>query len=106
MSRPRSFALALPAILLLALIVRVRGIASQSLWYDEACSLRIARMPLRDVLTGVAITENTPPAHYFALWGWIRIFGDSVTSVRIPSVIAGVLSVWALYALSRRYFGA
>ncbi|MDP9094357.1 MAG: glycosyltransferase family 39 protein, partial [Actinomycetota bacterium] len=55
--------------------------------------------------SGNAITVDKPPG---ALWPMElsgRIFGFSSWSMLVPQAIMGVLSVWLLYAMVRRWFG-
>lgn len=45
--------------------------------------------------------DKHPPGYAVILHYWIRAFGDSEWSVRVPSVIAGVLAVYAMYRFGR-----
>ena len=45
--------------------------------------------------------DKHPPGHVLLLHFWIRLFGESESSVRIPSVLAGIAAVYALYRLGR-----
>lgn len=92
---------ALVAILFLAAALRVQHLGTESLWFDEAATARVVTAPLDDFFLRFRTTENTPPLHYVILWIWVRIFGSSEASLRMPSVIAGVASVYLLYDLMR-----
>ena len=97
---------ALPILILaLALALRLRGLGHDSLWGDEVCTVLLARMPLPELIRTSVSWENIPPLHHVLLHFWIRIFGDSEFSVRMPSVLAGVASVWMAFVLVRRMLG-
>lgn len=93
-------------ILILGLVLRVYDLDAESLWTDEAYSVRYAQEPeMRTVLEGIARTEAAPPAYYLLLQGWIGLFGNSEFSVRFPSAILGVMSIAFLFFITRRLLG-
>ena len=92
-------------ILIVATGLRWRGIGHDSLWGDEALSVLIAKKPLIEIIPRVIEMEQIPPVHHFVLYFWIRLFGDSETAVRVPSLLAGVASVLAAYVLVGRLAG-
>ncbi len=72
-------------VLALALIVRLMGIISRPIWYDEAFSILLAEQEPAAILSGTlapdadsSAAEEHPPAYYFALWGWIQLYGNSL----------------------------
>lgn len=93
-------------ILLLALLLRLRHLGHESLWFDEMASVRIAQQDLATMLSFIKWEERIPPLHYLILHGWVRMFGVSEISVRFPSVLAGTAAVWAVYRLGSGLFGA
>lgn len=99
------------AILLLALLVRLLGIASRSIWYDEAFSILLSEKGPSAILAGtlsvdsdVSAAEEHPPAYYFMLWGWMQIFGRSLISVRTLSILAGIGVVFLVFLLGTEIF--
>ncbi|MGB7159807.1 MAG: glycosyltransferase family 39 protein [Tepidisphaeraceae bacterium] len=96
---------ALPAILLLATAWRVHHLGAQSIWYDEGLSIGIALTPLEQLIESVRFFEQTPPLYHLMLGGWVRVFGDSEFAVRVPSVIASVMAIWATWHLATRAGG-
>ena len=44
------------------------------------------------------------PSYYAVLWLWLKAFGLSDTSLRMPSVIFSTLIVWLLFVFVRRHF--
>jgi mannosyltransferase len=101
LSNPRSILL---AILTLAAVLRFHAIGRQSLWYDEVLTVYSARAPLSNLVTTVRTWESSPPGYFLLMNTWVRIFGDSDTSLRIPSAIFGVASISLLFLLARRVF--
>ncbi len=93
----RSFAIAFA---LLAFVVRLVGIGSQPLWFDEAMTLHIAHQP-----GGLGLVHNTPPLYYVALDVWTRVFGVEPTGLRSFSAVCGALFVWASFHAARVMFG-
>jgi hypothetical protein len=87
---------------LLGLGLRAHGIGRQSLWFDEAATVHIINRPLPRMMELIRSDERTPPAHYLLLHFWVKLFGDSETSVRMPSAIAGTAAIWFLFALTAR----
>ncbi len=94
---------ALPAILVLALALRLFHLGTESLWLDEGVSVRIARLPLADLIRA-ASSDVHPPLYYLLLHFWIRVFGDSEFLVRLPSVVFGWLSVLLVHRVGRKLF--
>ena len=82
--------LAFSGILFLALLLRLPNLA-ESLWLDELWSIRIIldnTDPLRTLLRDIH-----PPLYSIFMFSWIRLFGDSELSIRLPSLVFGLVSV-------------
>src|SRR5438874_1619146 len=96
----------LPALIVaLAAVLRFHGLGQQSVWFDEAASAHVAQTPWRDFLVTLRQSEITPPLYYLLLKGWMFFFGTSEFSIRAPSAIFGIVSVWLMYDLARRILG-
>jgi 4-amino-4-deoxy-L-arabinose transferase-like glycosyltransferase len=99
---PGPWALALGAVTLLGLALRLRALDAQSLWFDEVLTA-IGSQSLDWVLYTPQIFGH-PPLQYLA--GWLAggaAAGEA--SLRVPFVLAGAATVAALGALGRRLFG-
>jgi 4-amino-4-deoxy-L-arabinose transferase-like glycosyltransferase len=92
-------------ILILAAVLRVRGIGDDSLWGDEGLTILLAKMRIPELIRGVISFEQIPPVHHLTVHFWMMLFGDSETSVRMPSAIAGVAAVYVGYVLVTRLVG-
>lgn len=77
----------------------------QSLFGDELFLHRIvAGHDLGQALRLVHDTESTPPLHFVLAWLCAQI-GDPTVWIRVPSLVAGTLTVPAVFALGRRTVG-
>ncbi|HVY55961.1 MAG TPA: glycosyltransferase family 39 protein, partial [Thermodesulfobacteriota bacterium] len=93
-------------IFLLGLGLRIYGLGTESLWYDEAVSVSASRLGIADQITwNLSHSDNNPPLYYSILHCWVSLFGDSEFSVRFPSAIFGSLSILAIYAIGNLLFG-
>ncbi len=84
------------------IVLRLVSLGTESLWFDEAYSVWVAR---HDVAWQfVQSTQRIfPPAYYVLLHFWLRL-GTSESAVRLLSVALGMLSILAVYALAARLF--
>ena len=75
----------------------LRTATSRGLWVDEAISVHQAQLPFGQMLRDMQTTDVHPPFHYALLWVTVRLFGTSEVAVRLPSLIAGVALIPALF---------
>lgn len=75
---------------------------AKPLWYDEAFSVLLASKELPAILKGT-MADVHPPGYYFLLHWWFQLFGTSVLSARLFSLLCGVGVILAGYALARRW---
>ena len=74
------------------------------LWLDEALTVNIAHLPLRD-LHGALRRDGAPPLFYVLLHFWMRVFGTSDLAVRSLSGVLGVVTLPVAWAAGRRVGG-
>ena len=83
-------------ILLLTLIgfaLRLAFLGRQSLWYDEAFSLAVARAE-PSVFWAALLSDGVhPPGYYLLLRECLAFFGASEFALRFLSAVAGTLAV-------------
>jgi 4-amino-4-deoxy-L-arabinose transferase-like glycosyltransferase len=98
-------------VLVIAICIRLIGINTRPIWYDEAFSLLISRAGPPAVLEGTLSIETSsasadihPPAYYFLLWGWIQLFGSSIISGRCLSILISLGTIIFIFFLSRELF--
>lgn len=95
------------AILALALVVRLLGIATRPIWYDEGFAILFSEKGLRAMLygtlapTGAGSADIHPLGYYTLLWIWMNVFGDSLFAVRLLSILAGIVSVFLVYLVAQ-----
>ncbi len=70
------------------LLVGLLGIARPELWRDEIASWSAATRDLGRLLGILANVDASNGAYYVLLHFWTEVFGDSVLSLRMPSVLA------------------
>jgi len=92
-------------ILWAGLFLRMYRLGAESLWLDEGVTVYYARLSLAEIFSRIASEEFNPPLYYSLIHFWIQIFGDSEFSVRMPSVIFGVLSILLIYKTGRLMAG-
>ncbi|HSB66623.1 MAG TPA: hypothetical protein VLD65_08585, partial [Anaerolineales bacterium] len=82
---------AVVAIVLLAFVVRVIGLGSESAWIDEAYSITLSRYPISQIIQGTAADQH-PPLYYLLLHYWM-MFGTTVPFVRLLSALLGTVNI-------------
>jgi mannosyltransferase len=88
--------LALAALLLLGLVLRLSHLGS-GLWYDEIQTLvEFARLPLGRLLTEYPNTNHHPLYSLLASVS-IGVLGESGAALRLPAALMGTASLWAFY---------
>jgi len=88
------------AVILLSFAVRVYRLGAVGLEFDEAFSIRTAASSLSNIIHVVATYEPHPPFYYSFLHFWYPVFGSSEFSLRMPTVIANVLTIVVLMRLA------
>ncbi len=91
--RDSGYRLALPAVLLLALLVRLYRLDALSFWLDEVATLRFAHGSIFTIWG----EDTHPPLYYALISGW-RLLGESEYALRLSSVLLSLGSVAALHA--------
>lgn len=92
-------------ILLLGAALRIYQLDGESLWHDELESWRQSNQSnLRDVLVYGSIPDTHPPLFQIVLFFVIRYLGDTETLLRLPSAVAGIASIYAIFWLGSSVF--
>ncbi|HOZ36259.1 MAG TPA: glycosyltransferase family 39 protein [bacterium] len=77
---------------------------SQSFWFDEVVSLKIAEKSIIGSWQYLQ-WENNPPLHYWLLHFWIKLFGSSEPILRLSSVLFSALNILLFYLLGKKISG-
>ncbi len=76
----------------------------QSVWFDEAYSILVAKQSPAEIVR-LASVDTHPPAYYLMLHGWGSVFGWSEAALRSLSVLAYGGAVLLAGLLVRKLFG-
>lgn len=84
--------------------LRLIALGYKSFWIDEIASVAIARRATEVFWHFLWHDEGNMAAYYALLRPWLH-FGYGEATVRLLSVVPGVLSIPVMYVLARRVFG-
>lgn len=76
------------AVLVAATVLTLAGSWIPSYWNDEAATLRLARLPLDDLLAFAQQKDAVHLVYGLLMHGWIAVAGESEIAVRAPSALA------------------
>jgi len=77
----------------------------QSVWFDEAYSIMLAKQPAAQLVHLTAL-DTHPPFYYLLLKAWATLFGWSEFALRSLSITGAGLAVLFASLTARRMFGA
>lgn len=92
------------AVVAVAAIIRCLYVGKADIGNDECFSLFYASRSLADILVGLSAYDN-PPLWELLLHFWVMLFGVSVLSLRILSLVFSVLTVIPIWLTGERYVG-
>lgn len=87
-----------------ALLLRLWELGAHSLWLDELFTAFAANRSGPAEVRLVLRNDVHPPGYYTLMWAWVVFAGSSDIVLRLPSVIAGTLSVPLLAAVANQLF--
>jgi uncharacterized membrane protein len=96
---------ALAAVFLLALSLRLELLPVRTLWHDEAYSLEVARRPVGYIWANLPHADPHPPGYYVMLRLWTQAFGKDLVTARTLSLLWGLSAVLLTWGLARRLGG-
>lgn len=86
-------------LLFAGLILRLINL-NQSLWLDEAVQALTSQGSFSYLFSELQGDFHPPFYHLFS-WAWAQLFGTSEISLRLPSVLFGVATIWLVYQIGR-----
>ena len=101
----RFFWPAVGAIMVAALIFRLPGLGTRSLWIDELYSEWFAARTFTELWRDVPTYETHPPFYYTLLKLWTLLFGNSEAGLRSLSLVLSLATI-LLVAVAGRLAGA
>ncbi len=90
---------------ILGTLLRFYNNTSVALWHDEAFSALYIRYPFSEMMYRIGLDVH-PPLYYLILRLWTTFAGDALFSLRLLSIIFGVLTIWAGFMLAKTAFGS
>jgi hypothetical protein len=94
------------AILGWGLYLRLLGLLTEGLWYDELFTLWRSRPHLQfSQIIQLSANDFHPPLHYIGMWIWFKMVGVTPFTARIVGVVGGLLGILAMYGLGKRAGG-
>jgi len=90
------------AVLSVAFALRLVGLSSQALWYDELQSATFATLPLPELIRSLLAFDPHPPVYYIQLHYWM-LLGNSDFWIKLNSVFWSMLTTASLLAIGRKF---
>lgn len=90
-------------LLFVSLLLRISSLG-ESLWLDEATSIKAATLSFGEIITKFSPGDFHPPLYYLLLKIWIGFFGSTEFSVRLLSVIFGIGTVYLTQKVTSKLF--
>jgi hypothetical protein len=78
---------------------------TDSMWYDEAVSWETAKLPFSWMIERILVQDANMGPYYVVLWSWVRI-NDGDLWIRLLSTLGVVATIWAIWAIVRRWSGS
>jgi 4-amino-4-deoxy-L-arabinose transferase-like glycosyltransferase len=100
--------LALAGIVMVGAVLRFNCLDCYGLWYDEVSSVQVAQRGVVAILTDrFGWMRVQTPLHYLLVWLSLKPLDPTTSAVlvRLPSVLAGLLTPAVVYGLGRETFG-
>ncbi|MCM0678632.1 glycosyltransferase family 39 protein, partial [Micromonospora phytophila] len=91
---------------LATLAVGLFGLGHAQPWRDELATWSAATRPVGDLIRLTGTVDAATGPYYLLLHGWVTIFGDSATALRLPSALAMATAAGLTAVLGRRLLGA
>lgn len=93
------------SLFILAIALRLYGLTSEVLWFDEIAAVTKAGLPtISEVWDKVLATETTPPLYYILLHFWLRV-SSSTEWIRLSSTLMSLACFAATGLLAHRIGG-
>jgi 4-amino-4-deoxy-L-arabinose transferase-like glycosyltransferase len=90
-------------ILLLGALLRIYSLGGESLWLDEATTVRRAAMSYSELRVDAG-NGTQQPLYLWISKFWCGFAGTSETAMRFPAALFGILCILMIYHLGRKLF--
>jgi hypothetical protein len=85
---------------ILAFALRLYAVIAPAIWYDEAFTLHIASLPVKEIIT---MQDFTPPLWEWELHPFVVLF-PSVVTIRIAALVLAMLTLYIAYLITQELF--
>lgn len=93
------------AVVAVAGLLRLLRLGHESLWLDEAGTVRwVTRQTTLELLLEVPLHHPNPPLYYLLLDGWVALAGTGEAALRFPSAVLGTAAVALAYVLGSELY--
>lgn len=96
--------LTLTTVVFVGAILRIYQLGQESIWTDEGFTIWLSRQSVTQIIYVTSTWEYNPALYHLIIHYWMNIFGSSEVSVRMPSVIFGLVTIYAIYLLGTLLF--
>ncbi|RJR29789.1 glycosyltransferase, partial [Candidatus Microgenomates bacterium] len=86
--------------IIVGFLFRIYAFFARDIWFDEAFTYIIARLPTSQVMPAV-LTDNNPPLYYLLIHFLLR-FNAHPLIMRIPSMVLNIISIDLIYLITRK----
>jgi mannosyltransferase len=98
--------IALLAITLVGLGIRLWSLDAAGVWFDEAYHVALVRVPdVGGMLDAIMSNPPADPLYPLLLRGWVALAGHGDAAIRVPSVVFATFAIPAAYWLAREVDG-
>ncbi|HXT00875.1 MAG TPA: glycosyltransferase family 39 protein [Elusimicrobiota bacterium] len=94
------------ALVAIGAALRFLFLGTRSLWFDEASTLILARLPLAGLPALLVRNETNPPLYYALMHVWLKLFADPRLGLRVFSALCGIAALAAFRPLAERLLPA
>lgn len=84
-------------------VLRISGLTTSAIWYDEALPLETAKLPFLSMLDATKYTFS-PPLWATIVWVSTKVFGGNEFAIRFPALIFGVATLWLAYRVAKEFY--
>lgn len=90
-------------VVIVGAIFRFKDIVTDDLWYDEAFTGVLMKLPYNDFVTAAA-NDAHPPLYYFLSRAWTTALGVSDFTLRLLPLIFGLATIYVAYLIGKELF--
>lgn len=87
-------------VFIVGLVLRLYNLSHESIWYDEAYSLRVCSSGVGPLLRGETADPGNPAGYFVMLATWQKFFGPTIEAARAFSALAGAFTIPAIWLLA------